>query len=93
MGQTGSCSAAKANKGSQLMIFVKSIGVGLLFVLGFALVSPIIALSVLSFLPATKTGGSWGWDPASFVRTPLAWAIILAIFAAGSIWEYRRLLP
>ncbi|MFY9912237.1 MAG: hypothetical protein WCF22_19945 [Candidatus Sulfotelmatobacter sp.] len=74
------------------MNVVKSIVVGLLFVLGFAVISPLIALAVASVLPSSKDGGSWGWDPVWFARSPLAWAIIVVIFAAGAVWEYRRLL-
>lgn len=75
------------------MNVVKSIVVGLLFVLGLAVISPLIALAVASVLPSPKHGGSWGWDPVWFARSPLAWAIIVVIFAAGAVWEYRRLLP
>ncbi len=73
------------------MNVIKSAVVGMLLVFGFALASPLLAMAIAMLLPSPKGGGSWGWDPVSFVRSPLAWAILAAIFAAGFVWEYRRL--
>jgi hypothetical protein len=73
------------------MNLVKSAGIGLLFVCGFAIASPFIFLAVAFFLPTPKNGGSWGWDPIAFMKSPLAWAILFVTFAAGFVWEYRRL--
>ncbi len=73
------------------MHIVKSAGVGLLCVLGIAIAAPFVAIAVAIFMPSPKGGGSWGWDPVSFIRSPLAWAIFAAVFVLGFLWEYRRL--
>jgi hypothetical protein len=74
------------------MNVVKSVVAGLLFVFAFAVVVPLIAIAIGSILPTPRGGGAWGWDPLSFVRSPWVWLTILVIFAAGAVWEYRRLM-
>ena len=89
----GNCRARRNEviSGSERMTLIKSILVGLLSVLGLAIATPFVALVVASLLPAHKSDGAWGWDPVSFARSPLSWTIFVVIFAAGFVWEYRRL--
>jgi len=70
---------------------MKSVGVGLLSVLGFALVSPLVFVAITLFLPAPREGGSWGWDPVAFIKSPLSWVILMLVFVTGFVWEYRHL--
>ncbi len=73
------------------MNLVKSAVVGILFVLGFALVCPVVMIAALMLLPPKGGGASVGWEPVSVMRSPLAWTILAAVFVIGFVWEYRRL--
>jgi hypothetical protein len=66
------------------MSLAKSACVGLLLVFGAAIVGPfVVFLFAYSF-------GFWKWDSVAFMKTPSAWLIVLAIFVAGFVWEWRR---
>jgi hypothetical protein len=73
------------------MVLVKSVFVGLAasFMAAFATVVGVIAYSVVESrnLPANST---IGWDPVSFVRSPLSWVILGGPFLLGFVWKYRR---
>jgi uncharacterized membrane-anchored protein len=77
---------------ADLIVYFKSAIVGLLTLLASAIAVNIAALITLVWMSRRLEDESvYGWDFVSFVRTPLAWAIFLLAFAAGSYWEYRKL--
>ena len=73
------------------MNLIKSIGVGLLFVV-MAFLAVFVGVLAYVFFAPSKDGVAVGWDPVSFVRSPSSWIIVLISFALGFLWEYRRLL-
>jgi hypothetical protein len=73
------------------MKIVKSAVVGLLFVLGSALLIPILALIAVMMAPPAAVGTALGWDPVSFLKSPTGWALLALIFTAGFLWECRLL--
>jgi uncharacterized BrkB/YihY/UPF0761 family membrane protein len=76
------------------MIILKSLAAGLLAVLATAMVISILAIAALLVLSARRNADetSIGWDPVAFGRAPLAWIILLFVFAIGFYWQYRRIL-
>lgn len=74
------------------MNLIKSIGVGLLFVVMAFLVLFVGVLAYLFFASSKDGVTTVGWDPVSFVKSPYSWITVLTSFALGFLWEYRRLL-
>ncbi len=79
----------RALREANAMIYLKSIVAGLVAVfsvLGLFVVGVVITL----FIAARKGGDDGiGWDPIALVR-PVPILIVLAIFVAGFLWEFRR---
>lgn len=72
------------------MVYLKSLVAGT-FALALAVaVSPI--LMGIYFYAVYRHGAdvTTAWDPTSFAKQPLIWAISGLVFAAGFIWEFWR---
>ena len=71
------------------MIYLKSLVVGITAVVMAALFS---AFFMTLYLYAYKPKGNEaiGLDPVSFAKTPVAWLVVVVIFMAGFLWEFRR---
>ncbi|HXM08622.1 MAG TPA: hypothetical protein VN946_01595 [Terriglobales bacterium] len=72
------------------MIYLKSIVAGLAAVFSFAV---LFLLGVVIYLvvsaPKERGEGAIGWDPIALIR-PGPMLIILAVFVAGFLWEFRH---
>ncbi len=75
------------------MVYLKSFIAGTAALVMAAALSPI--LMGVYFLVVYRNGADEGaaWDPTSFARQPLTWAILVLIFVAGFVWELRRTHP
>jgi hypothetical protein len=75
------------------MVYVKSLVAGTVAVAIAAALSPIVM--GIYFLVVYRPGASEAiaWDPTSFARQPLIWAISGLIFVAGFVWEFRQAHP
>ncbi len=72
------------------MIYLKSIMAGLVAVFSVVLLLFVGIVSYLWVLTSKEQGaGAIGWDPISVIR-PGPVLIILAVFVAGFLWEFRR---
>jgi hypothetical protein len=72
------------------MIYLKSIVAGLVAVFSVALLFFVGVAIFLWVWASTEHGeGSIGWDPISVIR-PGPLLIILAVFLAGFLYEFRR---
>ena len=72
------------------MIYLKSALAGLVAVLSAAVLLFIGIAVYFSILTSREHGeAAIGWDPISVVR-PGPVVIILAVFVAGFLWEFRR---
>jgi uncharacterized BrkB/YihY/UPF0761 family membrane protein len=72
------------------MIYLKSIFAGIVAV--FSVVALLfVGIVIYLMIAASKEQGdvSIGWDPISLVR-PGPVLVILAVFVAGFLWEFRR---
>jgi hypothetical protein len=67
------------------MIYVKSIIAGLT-----ALLLALLSLSIGVLVHDRTSDFSIGWDPRGLRSIPF-WIVVIAIFALGYLWEYRRL--
>ena len=73
------------------MIFFKCIIAGFAFLAAFLLVIFVIAIVTLIFLNSKKDGEiSVGWDIVPVATSYSGQIVILLVFIAGFIWEYRR---
>ena len=72
------------------MIFLKSMFAGIVAVFSVAAVL-FVGIVVYLMIAASKDqgDGAIGWDPISLVR-PGPVLVILAVFLAGFLWEFRR---
>jgi len=71
------------------MIYLKSIVAGLVAVLSVTVLF-VIGVVITLLISAKKEGeGAIGWDPVALFR-PVPMIIVLAIFVAGFVWEFRR---
>jgi hypothetical protein len=74
------------------MIYLKSIVAGLVAVFSVAVLF-VIGVVITVLISAKKEGeGAIGWDPIALVR-PAPMILVLAIFVAGFLWEFRRASP
>ena len=77
------------------MIYVKSLLVGLLAVLGatfLLLVAAVAGIVAYNAIHPPSGEEQIGWDPISLTRqNPIVWLIVALIFCAGFFWEYKRL--
>jgi hypothetical protein len=72
------------------MIYLKSIAAGLVAAFSVVVVLFVGIVSYLLVLASKEQGaGAIGWDPISVIR-PGPVLIILAVFVAGFLWEFRR---
>jgi uncharacterized BrkB/YihY/UPF0761 family membrane protein len=72
------------------MIYLKSIAAGLVAVFSFLVLLFVGILSYLWILVSKEQGAAGiGWDPVSAV-SPGSVLIVLAVFVAGFLWQYRR---
>jgi len=72
------------------MIYLKSIVAGLVAVFSVAVLLFVGIVSYLLVLASKEQGaGGIGWDPVSLVR-PGPMQIVMAVFVAGFLWEFRR---
>jgi hypothetical protein len=70
--------------------YLKSVLAGLVAVFSVAVLLFIGMAIYFSILTSTEHGkGAIGWDPISVVRPGLV-IIIVAVFVAGFLWEFRR---
>jgi uncharacterized BrkB/YihY/UPF0761 family membrane protein len=72
------------------MIYLKSIMAGLVTVLSLTVLL-FVGIVIRLWVSASKEQGAKaiGWDPISLIR-PGPVLIILAVFVAGFLWEFRR---
>jgi uncharacterized BrkB/YihY/UPF0761 family membrane protein len=72
------------------MIYLKSIMAGLVTVLSLTVLLS-VGIVIRLWVSASKEQGARaiGWDPISVIR-PGPVLIILAVFVAGFLWEFRR---
>ena len=72
------------------MIYLKSIVVGLVAVFSIAALL-FVGIVIYLWVSASKEqgAGAIAWDPISVIR-PGTLLIILAVFVAGFLWEFRR---
>ena len=76
-----------------LSVYFKSAVAGTVAAAGAAVVICIVAvITLIGMSGRAEEGISYGWDPVAFVRTPLAWAILLLAFSVGFYWQYYRAL-
>jgi len=68
------------------MIYAKSIVAGIVAVFSVAV---LIAIYLSVSASKEQSAGAIGWNPISVLR-PGPVLIILAVFAVGFIWEFRR---
>jgi hypothetical protein len=72
------------------MIYLKSIVAGLVAVFSVAV---LVLVGIVTYLGVSASKeqdeGTIGWDPISVIR-PGPVLIILAVFVAGFLWEFRR---
>ena len=86
--QIGSVTARGSER--DRMIYLKSIVAGLAAVFSFAVLFLLGIVIYLVVWAAKEQGeGSIGWDPISLIR-PGPMLIVLAVFVAGFLWEFRR---
>ena len=72
------------------MIYLKSIVAGLVAVFSVAVLLFVGIVSYLWVLASKEQGaGAIGWDPISVVR-PAPLLIVMAVFVAGFLWQFRR---
>lgn len=72
------------------MIYLKSIMAGLVAVFSVAVLLFVCIMSYLLVLASKQHGeGSIGSDPISVVR-PSSLLIVMAVFVAGFLWQFRR---
>ena len=71
------------------MIYVKSIVAGVVAVSSVAVLLFVGIVIYVSSWPLEQGAGAIGWDPISVVR-PGPVLIMLAVFVAGFLWEFRR---
>jgi hypothetical protein len=74
------------------MFFFKASGVGVLASAGSFLLTAAVAIAYLFVAPTPRPDVSFGWDPISYFKSPLAWSITVGAFIVGFVWEYRRLV-
>ncbi len=70
------------------MVWFKSIGFGLMAVV---LLTLCFILSQAALLSRRLKIGQVVWNPISALRHPAVWLLLIAVFAFGFAWEYRRL--
>ncbi len=76
------------------MIYLKSILVGLCFLVVSAILLPLGLGVIFSILAAHAKGEEVGFDPVSIVKSfPLLWILPVLVFLLGFAWEYRRAKP
>ena len=69
------------------MIFLKCILAGLGFLVGSAILLPLVAIALLMVF----VGPGIGIDLGSTVRSsPILWVLAFLLFLLGFFWEYRR---
>jgi hypothetical protein len=71
------------------MVYVKSLGAGIIALVIATILSPFIVGLYLQIAYPTRDVAV-GWDPVSFAKWPPAWFIGAAIFMTGFLWEFRR---
>ena len=72
------------------MIYLRSLAMGLLFVILAAILFPVGVCVIL--LPRAEKGETIGFDPVSIAKSyPPIWAIAGLLFALGFFWEFRRM--
>jgi len=75
------------------MIYVKSVLAGLVALAVSVYLLPIGFIIFFFFRPPPESegGGEVAWDLVSlFANYPIAWIVVVAIFALGFSWEFRR---
>jgi len=75
------------------MVYLKSIIAGFAALSVFLFLLAVVVLVVLAFnTPQSQESSAIGWDPISLVRIRPWWlGLPVAAFAAGFLWEFRRL--
>jgi len=77
------------------IIYIKSVLAGLLAVIAAPIALPILCIIgtiVYGVIHPPPEGTAVGWAPISLAKQPLPIvALIVVIFAAGFVWEFRRL--
>jgi hypothetical protein len=71
------------------MVYLKSLVAGIVAVVIAAALSPIVMGIYFFIVYRPGRNEAVGWDPTSFVKQPLIWAIGMLIFVAGFVWEFR----
>ena len=72
------------------MIYLKGIVAGIVAVVSVAVLLVVGIVTYLVVSASKEQGeGAIGWDPVSVIR-PGPVLIILAVFVAGFLWEFRR---
>ncbi len=75
------------------MFFLKSLVAGTVAVAMAGALSPIIMGIYFYVVYRPDANEAIGWDPTSFVKQPMIWAVTAVIFLAGFVWEFRRAHP
>ena len=73
------------------MVYLKSLVAGTVAVAIAAAISPILMGFYFFVVYRPGADEAIGWDPTSFVKQPLIWAIAALIFLVAFVWEFRRL--
>lgn len=72
------------------MVYLKSLVGGTVAVAIAAAISPIVMGIYFYVIYRPGRNEVIGWDPTSFARQPLIWAIGALIFVSGFVLEFRR---
>lgn len=75
------------------MVYLKSLVAGTVAIAIAATISPIVMGFYFFVVYRPGPDEAIGWDPTSFVKQPLIWAITALIFLAAFVWEFRRSHP
>jgi cell division protein FtsX len=75
------------------MVFLKSLVAGTVAVAMAGALSPIVMGVYFYVVYRPAANEAIGWDPTSFVKQPMIWAVTAVIFLAGFVWEFRRAHP
>jgi hypothetical protein len=75
------------------MVFLKSLVAGTVAVATAGALSPIVMGIYFLVVYRPQANEAIGWDPTSFAKQPMIWAVAALIFLAGFVWEFRRAQP
>ncbi len=73
------------------MIYLKSVIAGILTLVLFAVLAPVIVPPVIRFAYRLEEGAQVSWDLRFLSKSPVFWTLVLLIFGLGFYWEFRRL--